>query len=79
MADKNVKDLKKSSTYLEHIPVVGRFFKAARENVEGHGPGTNKMSTPSSELSGGKYQMHWASDATRTGQKKKASDEMRKK
>jgi len=59
--NKNADAISNSATYLEKIPFIGGFFKAARHNVEGHGPGTNDMSAPSSELSGGKYQSIFSS------------------
>lgn len=79
--DKQAQDIKKSATYLEKMPVIGRFFKAARQNVEGSGPGTNDMSTPSSKLNGGKYQSMFAPKASSAmnNKKKKASDAMKSK
>lgn len=52
MREGKSKDLAKSSTFLEDIPIIGGLFKAARKNVEGTGPGTNKMDTPASDLKG---------------------------
>ena len=54
-ADKNkmagsVNNLKNKALYLEKIPVLGPFFKAARENVEGQGPGTNKFKSPAQSI-----------------------------
>lgn len=79
--DKQAQDIKKSATYLERIPVVGRFFKAVRLNQEGRGPGTNDMSAPSSRLSGGKYQTGIGAKASSAmnNKKKKASDAMKSK
>lgn len=51
--NKNADAISNSATYLEKIPFVGGFFKAARHNREGDGPGTNDMQAPASKLRGG--------------------------
>lgn len=51
--NKNADAISDSATYLEKIPFIGGFFKAARENVGGGGPGTNDMRAPATALKGG--------------------------
>lgn len=75
--EKSAKDLANKSLYLERIPIIGRFFKAARQNVEGHGPGTNDMSTPASELPSAKAKR--ASEAMKSGNGRRAKDYLKGK